>query len=116
VNTGGLVQGWNPNPNAGVRSLAGSANGFRLYVGGRFTTIGGFNRQRLATVDAATGTLDAQWTPSASPVLPGVCAMAAGSSSGRIYAGGDFTRISGRLRQRFARFSEDPNNTSEPCR
>ena len=59
------------------------------------------------------GDRDAQWTPSASPVSPGVWTMATNASPGRVYAGGDFTRISGQSHQHFARFSEDPNNTSE---
>ena len=95
--TGELVQGWNPNPNGGVRSLAASADGTRLYVGGAFTTIGGINRQRLAAFDTATGTLDGRWD-----VWVNSTVRALAVSGSRLYLGGDFTSVKDVSRSRLA--------------
>ncbi len=76
---------------AEVDALALSADGSRLYIGGKFDTIDGQTRLNFGAVDAATGTqVDPQVT--ASPNKP-VKAILAGPSL--VYLGGAFTKVSG---------------------
>lgn len=79
--------------------------GSEVYLGGHFDVFSNQTRHRFAAVDATTGALDSQWAPSASTTEPGVWALASDTLRGRVYAGGDFTSISGRQHLRFAQFS-----------
>jgi hypothetical protein len=58
---------WNPNVTDSngvlIEMLSLDGNG-SLYIGGYFDHIGGTPRARLAKLSAATGALDASWTPS----------------------------------------------------
>jgi hypothetical protein len=86
--TGALLD-WDAEPNEAVLSLAVSADGRRLYVGGRFRKIGGGPAGRIAALDIATGQLD----PTFRPPLPdsGVRAMTLVGDT--LYIGGNFTKI-----------------------
>ena len=86
--TGKLLD-WDAQPNEAVLSLAVSADGRRLYVGGRFRKIDGGPAGRIAALDIATGRLD----PTFSPPLAdsGVRAMALDGDT--LYIGGNFTKI-----------------------
>src|SRR5581483_4986562 len=54
--TGRLVAGWrSPAPDAAVNTLALSADGHRLYIGGSFSHLGGVRATYLGELDAATG-------------------------------------------------------------
>lgn len=72
--------------------------GDRVYIGGDFTEVDGVPRNRLASIDAATGKLTG-WNPGANGR---VAALAASSDGARIYAGGDFTSVGGVTRNRAA--------------
>jgi hypothetical protein len=78
-----------------------------LYAGGHFTKMHDQVRNRLVAVDAATGIIDSQWTPKANGGNLGVWAMAWYGT--QLYVGGDFTSISGREQERFAQFTEGPD-------
>ncbi|WP_298627954.1 PQQ-binding-like beta-propeller repeat protein [uncultured Legionella sp.] len=80
------------------KSLARNANdlvktllvsGGTVYVGGTFTSIGGEVRNRIAALDAVTGSLTA-WNPNANEQ---VNALAASGST--VYAGGVFSLLNG---------------------
>jgi hypothetical protein len=88
VNTGALLD-WDAHPDNAVLSLAVSADGTKLYAGGRFRKIGGAPSSRLAVLDVATGLAD----PTFKPELfdGGVKALALHGNT--IYAGGEFTNI-----------------------
>lgn len=99
------VPGGHPDPGAGdVQAI--TVWGETLYAGGHFAQMGGLMRKRLVEVDANTGQIG-PWAPE----IPagsglGVWALEPDTSRGRLYAGGDFTRIEGRTHERFAQFSE----------
>ena len=80
-----------------VRALA--ASGGLLYLGGEFGTVNGEVRSRLARVDGITGELDPNWTPAADGA---VRTLELSPDSGRLYAGGEFTTISGKTRRNLA--------------
>ncbi len=108
---------WQRQTDGGVQGIA--LIGDTLFAGGHFdnlcqgnTTVGsggggGFpcdaneaTRHKLLAVDAATG-LAQSWNPGANSNL-GVFALA--TSAGKLFAGGDFTKIGGKNQQRFATF------------
>jgi WD40 repeat protein len=76
-----------------VRALAASPD--FLYLGGEFTKAGGKDHSRLARVDGITGELDSSWTPAADGAVRTLELSPDGS---RLYAGGEFTTISGTTR------------------
>jgi predicted small secreted protein len=71
--TGQVINGWNPGANGTVRSLAVSPDGQRLYLGGKFTTVGTSSRMYLAAVDPGSGSVLA-WKPSVSETVMSVAA------------------------------------------
>jgi hypothetical protein len=92
--TGNLIFSFNGNANNTVSALAVSGN--TVYAGGSFTAIGGLPRNRIAALDATTGSA-ATWNPDANNT---VSALAVSGTS--VYAGGSFTAIGGLPRNRIA--------------
>jgi hypothetical protein len=92
--TGTAHAGWNPNANGVVLALALDGGANVLYVGGQFTNIDSQARNRLAAVDASTGSATS-WNPNANNQ---VLSLALGS--GTVYAGGQFTSVGGQTRNR----------------
>ena len=94
----GSATSWNPNANghalAEVRALA--ISGPTVYVGGRFTSIGGAARNNIAALDAATG-LATIWNPNANSFV-----FELAISGSTVYAGGNFSSIGGQTRNRIA--------------
>jgi hypothetical protein len=84
-----------------------TVGGGTLYAGGHFTKMHDQVRNRLVAVDAATGVIDSQWTPKANGGNLGVWAMAWHGT--QLYVGGDFTSIEGRAQERFAVFTDGPD-------
>jgi outer membrane protein assembly factor BamB len=77
----------------------------QVYFGGHFRVLDdGTRRKRLLAVAANTGALS-EWNPKADR---GVWALEADAPNTRVYAGGDFTKISGQPREGFAQFSVVP--------
>jgi hypothetical protein len=72
-----------------------------VYLGGHFTTMSGADRKKGGAVDAATGALTA-WNPSFNSTF-GIWAMLA--VDGRLWAGGDFTKVGATRQLHLARFS-----------
>ena len=71
----------------------------RVYLGGRFDTVGGTTRANLAAVDAASGALLA-WSPGVSGSGQEVSALRLSGSL--LYLGGSFTRAGGATRVHLA--------------
>ena len=102
------VGGGHPDPRSGdVQAI--TVWGDTVYAGGHGTLIGGLIRNRIFAADANTGTI-LPWAPD----IPGgdgslgVWALDQDASRNRLYAGGDFTQVSGQPHNRFAQFSEEP--------
>jgi len=100
------VPGGHPDPRAGdVQAIRVWDE--TVYAGGHGILIGGLIRPRLYAADASTGKILA-W----SPVIPGgkgslgVWSLEVDPGRGRLYAGGDFTQVSGVPHERFAQFSD----------
>jgi Bacterial Ig-like domain len=115
VATGEAKSGWNPNVAGGaatVRALELSADGYKLFIGGNFASVGGQPRQNLAAVDATYGTVDAfAPTVTASGQTPWVYALLAEGS--KLYAGGSFSNVDGRQRAKLAAFDINPTGGGE---
>jgi hypothetical protein len=72
-----------------------------VYLGGHFTTMSGAARKKGGAVDAATGALTA-WNPTFNSSF-GIWEMLA--VDGKLWVGGDFTRVGATRQLRLARFS-----------
>ncbi len=97
VNTGALLD-WDAHPDGPVLSLAPSADGTHLYVGGMFRSIGGGRFSRLASVDVTTGAAD----PTFAPPIPDAYVKAMALSGDTLYVGGAFTRLGTDARSQLA--------------
>jgi trimeric autotransporter adhesin len=81
--------------------------GNTLYIGGHFTHFMGNDRRFFAAVDASTGELD-PWNPNGGGTLKGVWVLKRDELGTRLYAGGDFTKVSGETHKHFVQFSDRP--------
>ncbi|WP_306464466.1 LamG-like jellyroll fold domain-containing protein, partial [Tersicoccus solisilvae] len=98
--TGVLDAGWNPGANAEVFDVDSSPDGSRVYIAGRFTTVGGQTRNRVAAFDAATGALISTWKPDVNGRVDAITATA-----DTVYLGGEFTTVNGVQRTKVAAVS-----------
>jgi hypothetical protein len=87
ITTGALLP-WNPNASGTVQAIA--VKGSTVFLGGSFTKVGGKGHQRLAAVDATTGTPIATYKPT---IDAEVLTLALAGSD--VYAGGMFTTVNG---------------------
>jgi hypothetical protein len=100
----GAVTAWNPGVNGVVRSLAAEED--VLYVGGSFSMAGGGAtgstlRSCAAAFDARTGEI-LDWDPNANGQV-----MAIAPARGRIYLGGEFSRVGESWRMGLAAVDSD---------
>ena len=68
--TGALDANWTPSADNMVTSLVLSPDGTRLYAGGRFTSVSGQSRLRLAALDSANTGAPLPWRPLLNPNGP----------------------------------------------
>ncbi|MEO8329237.1 MAG: hypothetical protein ABI586_04440, partial [Candidatus Nanopelagicales bacterium] len=103
VNALGNVTAWNPAVNGPVYALAATDDG-DLMVGGDFSTIGGQSATRLARVSTTTG--DVMWTADVrgATLATAASVRALMVANGRVYVGGDFTKVGTTTRNRIAAF------------
>ena len=96
---------WSVKGDGDVQAIA--LLGDKVYAGGHFNLLGTQVRYQIAALDAATGTIDPLWAPTIDGDPKGGRGVWALTASGtQLYAGGDFSRVSGEPQQGFARFSE----------
>lgn len=97
---------WAPQMNDVVRTLALSASGGSLYIGGDFTAIGAVARGRLAALSVTSGGVVTTWNANGEGDADGTIHAILLSADGRtLYIGGDFTRIGGTARNHLASVS-----------
>lgn len=89
--TTGAVTGWNPTPNAGVETIALSADCATAYLGGRFTAIKGTTAGRIAAVSTSTGAVRGEFAHAANNQVNTLVR----TPNGHLLAGGIFTSING---------------------
>ncbi len=94
----GAPTSWNPGANNTVRALASDGN--RVWAGGLFTSIGGVNRNRLASLVASTGAVDGAFGANVSGEVRALVLH-----NSKLYAGGFFTAVNGQQRLRAAAVS-----------
>jgi Ca2+-binding RTX toxin-like protein len=105
VQTGAALRSWTPRVSGGenmVYSLA-VANG-SVFVGGNFTTVNGQTRGDLAEVDANDGSLK-PFAPNISAGAGDTIVRTVATGAGRLYVGGQFSRVNGNLRGNLAAFN-----------
>jgi hypothetical protein len=100
---GTLDPTWNPSTNGIVYALAASSDGSKVFMGGTFTTVGTTTRSRLAAVTADTGAVVPGWTTTVNNNA--VRALVADPGD-RLYVGGSFGRIGGRVIPRLGAVSQ----------
>ena len=94
ASTGVVDTGWTCNVTGNsVESLALDVTNDVLYLGGRFTIVGGSSRSGLAAVTASSGTTVSGWVCNLASSTQNVYALAVDSSADRLYVGGTFTNL-----------------------
>lgn len=96
--TGEPIAGWDPDSNGTVEAIAIGPDD-AVYLGGRFTTIGGAPRQRLAKL-GTDGSLNDDWQPQANSTVRALLV-----DGPDVYAGGFFWQINGITRGGVAKIS-----------
>ena len=97
INTGEIVD-WAPTTNGTINTIAASADGQTLYLGGEFTTL---NNQTAWRVGAVR-TSDGQRAPLGASANGSVKALSVSPDGQTLYIGGAFTQINSSARQRVA--------------
>jgi hypothetical protein len=105
VQTGTAIRSWTPRVSGGenlVYSLS-VANG-SVFVGGNFTTVNGQPREDLAEVDASDGSLKS-FAPNIAAGAGDTIVRTVETGNGKLYIGGQFSRVNGDLRGNLAAFN-----------
>jgi hypothetical protein len=99
----GAASPWNPEAgglNARVNAL--HFHGDRLYVGGQYSALGGEFRNRLGSVQVASGQAT-PWDPN-----PNALIRALEVTADTVYVGGEFTKVGDQVQAYLAAFSLEP--------
>ena len=91
--TGAVDTAWNPQVSPTAMALSGST----LYLGGGFSTVTGQPRLRLAAIDVNTAAL-LPWNPGATEAVSSLAV----SSTGSVFASGEFLTVGGVARHHLA--------------
>jgi beta-propeller uncharacterized protein DUF5122 len=86
--TTGHLLPWNPNANGSIYGIAVDAANGVVYLGGKFTAIGGLAETKLAQVSADTGAANPAWK-----VKVGGVVNALSIGDGKLYVGGRITKV-----------------------
>lgn len=90
--TGDLVAAFDPVVSDEVRAVGVSPDGATVYIGGRFTTVNGQTRTKIAALNAANGNLRAGFDVT---IPVGNVDAISVKSNGDVFIGGNFTTING---------------------
>jgi trimeric autotransporter adhesin len=97
ASTGGVRKEWNARADLAVYSIA--TLGKRVYLGGKFNEVNGRNRQGLAAVRSTNGKVYLKWAPTTDG---NVRTLVLSPNKRRLYAGGNYSVISGKSRPNLA--------------
>ena len=100
ITTGALLS-FAPTVNGVIKSVAASADGTRIYIGGSFTQVNGQTRYNFAALDAQTGELVSGFSPS----VGGTGVYAITVLGDTVYVGGNFTQANSTARKNLAAFA-----------
>ncbi len=105
ASSGAPVEGFSPQLDGPVRSLAASTDGSKLFVGGRFTQVNGQpGTSGLVALDPGTGALAPRWQADTIRMNSDVMVAALAVRGDDLYMGGDFSHVTGRDGQQFRRY------------
>ncbi len=90
TSTGAVVSGFNVRLDGPLTDISVSPNGSLLYIAGRFTSVNGVAKSRIAAINLPSGTLNTGFTAVANKAVTAVDANAT-----TLYLGGDFTTVDG---------------------
>ncbi len=96
--TGALDLGFNPQLNAAVRALDGSADGNSVFVGGDFTTLNGAAANRIVKLAVADGSRDPSFNVSLDAYVKEIVVHPDGN---RVFVGGNFRFTNTTVTERF---------------
>jgi PKD repeat protein len=88
IDTGLVDTTFRPTFDSGVTEIVRSPDGSRLYVVGRFNTVNGITRRKIAAIDPVTGATITQFSANASSAATAVAA-----TDTTVYVGGQFTAV-----------------------
>ena len=77
----------------GVTEIAASPDGTKLFVVGRFNTVNGVTKRKIASINPVTGAVNTGFTANANSAATAVAA-----SNTTVYVGGQFTAVNGTAR------------------
>lgn len=109
ASTGALV--WSDHTNGNLQAVR--LSGGLLYCGGHFggtASFAGADRQKLASVDPATGAV----TSFAPNINSSQGVWSLGSDSGHVYLGGDFNTVAGVSQPHYAMFADGTQSVPQP--
>jgi trimeric autotransporter adhesin len=107
ANTGAFDAGFRPVVNGEVLAIERGETAGSLFIGGRFTSVNGVSRSRLAKLSAATGAPVGTWRSQATATVKTLDRF-----GNRLFVGGDFGQIGGVTRSRLAEVSAATGSVS----
>lgn len=99
ASTGDLITSFNPSVNNEVRAIAVSADGQRIFLGGRFTSVNGSGRTNVAAVNTQ-GDLISGWNANTNSRVKDIVRV-----DNDLYLAGTFGRVNGVTRPGLAKIS-----------
>ncbi|MCP3975270.1 MAG: hypothetical protein GY720_12365 [bacterium] len=88
--SGELLSGFDPTVNNEVRAVAVSPDSQTVYIGGKFTSVNGETRTKVAALDATTGNVRNGWDVE---IPSGNVEALAVDAGGNVYIGGSFNIV-----------------------
>lgn len=89
ADTAAAVRDWDPAPNGPVHDIVPAADGDSVYLGGRFSAVGGQSRANLAAVQSSGTGAATSWAPDPDGQVNALELAA----DGTLYVGGSFEQI-----------------------
>jgi PKD repeat protein len=88
INTGLVDAGFRPTFDGGVTEIEASPDGSKLFVVGRFNTVNGVTKRKIASINPTTGATVSGFTANANSA-----ATAVDVSNDTVYVGGQFSKV-----------------------